>query len=69
MRSAVAWVITFVWAAGYVRKLVDPSFPVPAEVTPVMLLAAGYLFGKDIKEKTRRQIRQVVEDEPDDAKQ
>lgn len=51
MRLVLAWVITIVWVAMYVRKLLDPSFPVPAELTPVMLLAAGYLFGSDLRTK------------------
>jgi ABC-type transport system involved in cytochrome bd biosynthesis fused ATPase/permease subunit len=65
MRTAVAWIITAVWAAGYVRKLIDPNFPVPAEVTPVMLLAAGYLFGRDVKEKLRERVRRELDDQGD----
>lgn len=65
MRIAVAWIITIVWAAGYVRKLLDPSFPVPAEITPVMLIAAGYLFGRDVKEKLRERVRRELGDKDD----
>ncbi len=50
-RGAVAWVIVVIWSATYVRKIADPAFAVPAEITPVMLTAAGYLFGKDIKDR------------------
>lgn len=50
-RGAIAWVIVIVWSATYVRKVADPTFPVPAEITPVMLAAAGYLFGKDIRDR------------------
>lgn len=64
MKTTLAWVITLVWVALYGRKLTDPSFPVPAEVTPVMLLAAGYLFGKDVKEKLRARVNKAL-DEPD----
>lgn len=69
MKSLAAWVITVVWVALYARKLADPTFPVPAEVTPVMLLAAGYLFGKDVKEKIRERIERSTDsekDKPDD---
>ncbi len=50
-RDAAAWVIVVVWAVMYVRRAEDPSFPVPAEITPVMLAAAAYLFGKDIHDR------------------
>lgn len=62
MRTVVAWLITLIWAAGYIRKLIDPRFPVPAEVTPVMLLAAGWLFGKDVKEKLRERVNKALSD-------
>lgn len=61
MKTLAAWVITAVWVALYIRKLYDPSFPVPAEVTPVMLLAAGYLFGRDVKEKLRERVDRALE--------
>lgn len=50
-RSAVAWVIVIVWAALYTRKIADPEFAVPGEVTPVILAAATYLFGRDIRDR------------------
>lgn len=53
MRALIAWLIALVWAATYTRKVIDPSFPVPAEITPVMILVAGYLFGKDISARFR----------------
>ncbi len=68
MRTVVAWLITIVWAAGYVRKLIDPAFPVPAEITPVMLLAAGYLFGKDAAEKLRKRINRALDEPEEDDK-
>lgn len=66
MRVAVAWIILVIWAAMYVRKLIDPSFPVPVEITPVMLLAAGYFFGTDIKQKLLQRVKKTLE-EPDDV--
>lgn len=50
-----------VWVAMYARKLADPSFPVPAELTPVMLLAAGFLFGRDIRTKIRDRVSDVTQ--------
>ena len=63
MRAAAAWIITLIWAACYVRKLIEPDFPVPAEITPVMLLGAGYLFSRDVRDKLREKIRDIVDDE------
>lgn len=63
MRTAIAWIITVVWAAMYTRKLVEPGFPVPAEITPVMLIVAGYFFGKDIKDKLTERVKKVGESE------
>jgi hypothetical protein len=67
MKSVAAWLITAVWVALYVRKLADPTFPVPAEVTPVMLLAAGWLFGRDVREKLRERVGKALEAEPSRA--
>ena len=50
-RSFIAWIVSLVWAALYIRKIIEPEFPVPAEVTPVMLVVAGALFGKDIRDR------------------
>lgn len=61
MQQLLAWLITFVWVAMYARKLADPAFPVPAEVTPVMLLAAGFLFGRDIRSKLRGKVAEVAQ--------
>lgn len=63
MRLALAWLITAVWAACYVRKLIDPSFPVPAEITPVMLLAAGFLFGQDVRRKLKERVNKMLTEE------
>lgn len=62
-RGPIAWVIVIVWAATYIRKVIDPSFPVPAEITPVMLAAAGYLFGKDIKDRILNGKKEQVDED------
>lgn len=50
-RNAAAWLVLIIWAALYARRIEDASFPVPGEVTPVVLAAAAYLFGKDIRDR------------------
>jgi hypothetical protein len=52
-RTAIAWVITLVWAVSYTTAVFTHN-PVPPEITPVMLVVAGWLFGKDIKDATER---------------
>jgi hypothetical protein len=67
MRAALAWLITGVWAACYVRKLIDPTFPVPVEITPVMLLAAGWLFGVDVRKKIKERVNTML-NEPEERR-
>lgn len=53
-RELAAWVVLVVWAACYVRKIADPTFPVPAELLPVVLAATGYLFASSVKDRLTR---------------
>jgi hypothetical protein len=66
MKSVVAGVITAIWAALYIRKIIDPTFPVPPEVTGVMLLAAAYLFNRDFRKKLRDKADEILSDPEDD---
>lgn len=52
--EVAAWIIVAVWAVAYSRKIADPSFPVPAELTPPLLLAATYLFGQNVRAYLKR---------------
>jgi uncharacterized membrane protein AbrB (regulator of aidB expression) len=54
---AAAWLILTIWAAMYVRKVLDPTFPVPSEMLPVVLPVVGYLFGRDWRDRLRGKDR------------
>lgn len=54
LRIAVAVAVTVVWAAAYVLSFVDRTYSVPGSLTPVMLLVAGYLFGREIRDQIRK---------------
>ena len=46
-----AWIILVLWAGAFTRLIIDPTLPIPfAIATPVMMLAAGYLFGQDLRD-------------------
>ena len=54
LRIAVALGITVLWAAVYVVSIADRSYSPPGEITPVMLVAVGYLLGGEIIKIGRR---------------
>lgn len=54
VRLVVALGVMVLWAAVYVTSIVDRSFSAPAEITPVALLAVGYLLGKEVIKIGRR---------------
>lgn len=43
-----ALVVTIIWAALYIRHFLNPSFPPPEGMLPLLMLVAGYLLGDRI---------------------
>jgi hypothetical protein len=50
----VAYVITALWAAGFLLDVFMPRYDPPAGSTPLMLSVAGYCFASDAIHKIRR---------------
>lgn len=48
-----ALLVTVIWAALYVRHIVDPNFPAPESMLPLLMLVAGFLLGDRIVKAVR----------------
>lgn len=46
----VATIVTLIWAAGFTVSYVDRSFSPPAELSGIMLVVAGWLFGRGLRD-------------------
>lgn len=50
-RTFIGVVVTVVWAALYLRSILDPHFQPSPEVSPVMLVIVAWLFATDARRK------------------
>ena len=51
MKSWIAGVVTFVWAATALSTVYTGNFVALGSVTPVMMIVAGFLFGYRVELK------------------
>lgn len=66
LRIAVALIVTVIWAAGYIKAIIDPSFSPPGEVSGVMLGVVTWLFGTEVKKRLSQGVSVSIgkKDEP-----
>lgn len=41
---ALAVIISVAWSLAFLRDMLDPNYDIPPEITPLMMLVAGWCF-------------------------
>lgn len=64
LQVGFALVVTLIWAALYVKHFLDPSFPAPDNMLPLLMLVGGALLGDRIMKAVKNGKNGEKKNEP-----